>query len=104
MLYEQPCYRIRARKRKLRKQALFARVADRLRDLPANKNRPVVLSYGSWGAKTSGLRFKGLPPTIGVNLMRYLARFFPVVITPEHYTSSSCLDCDGKVTRCRKTE
>lgn len=54
--------------------------------------------------RTSDLRFKGTPPTIGVGFMRYLARFFPVVVTPEHFTSSICLTCDEKVVRCRHAE
>lgn len=101
--YEQPIFRTRSRKRKLRKQSLYATVVNRLRNLP-DKTGPVVLSYGSWGARTSGLRFKGTPPTIGVGFMHYLSRFFPVVVTPEHYTSSICLACDDKVVRCRHAE
>ena len=101
--YEQPIFRTRSRKRALRKQSLFSKVVNRLRDLP-DRTHPVVLAYGSWGARTSGLRFRGTPPTIGVGFMNYLARFFPVVITPEHFTSSICLECDGRVSRCQHAE
>ena len=38
---------------------------------------------------------KHLPPTMGVGMMRLLAKHFPVVITPEAYTSKTCFQCDG---------
>ena len=58
-------------------------------------NRPLVLAYGSWGLSANKTSFKGLPPCIGKGLMKTLAKYFPVVITPEHYTSKTCYKCDG---------
>ena len=38
---------------------------------------------------------KRIPPTIGVGIMRFLSKHFPVMITPEAYTSKTCFFCDG---------
>jgi hypothetical protein len=58
--------------------------------------RTLVLAYGSWGA-TDGASCikKGNPPTIGVGLMRKLAKRFVVSLTPEHFTSKTCCKCLG---------
>ena len=53
--------------------------------------RQLVLAYGSWGASdTASCVKRGNPPTIGVGLMRKLAKRFVVALTPEHHTSSIC--------------
>ena len=36
---------------------------------------------------------RGNPPTIGVGLMRKLAKRFVVSLTPEHHTSKTCCRC-----------
>tara|TARA_B110000046_G_scaffold145418_1_gene152577 strand:- start:236 stop:994 length:759 start_codon:yes stop_codon:yes gene_type:complete len=63
-----------------------------------NDGRPLVLAYGSWGliaGQAGNVVNKGIPPCIGVGLMRKLSRRFPVVVTPEHYTSKTCSRCLG---------
>ena len=56
--------------------------------------RQLVLAYGSWGASdTASCVKRGNPPTIGVGLMRKLAKRFVVALTPEHHTSSICCKC-----------
>lgn len=70
-------------------------------------NRPdrlMVLAYGSWGMKTGKMPMRGLPPTIGVGLLRKLARRFVVCVTPERNTSQTCSSCGGKAFGCQETE
>ena len=38
---------------------------------------------------------KGNPPAIGVGLMKKLAHHFVIALTPEHYTSKTCVKCRG---------
>eukprot|EP00967_Tisochrysis_lutea_P116928 scaffold188687_cov24-Tisochrysis_lutea.AAC.1 len=47
---------------------------------------------------------RGLPPTIGVGLLRKLARRFVVCVTPERNTSQTCSSCGGKALECEETE
>ncbi len=58
--------------------------------------RRLVLAYGSWGlvaGRARGVGNKGLPPCIGVGLMRKLAKRFVVSPTPEQFTSKTCCRC-----------
>jgi hypothetical protein len=58
--------------------------------------RALVLAYGAWGATDGASCIKrGNPPTIGVGLMRKLAKRFVVALTPEHHTSKTCCKCLG---------
>ena len=102
--YEQGVYRKHKWKRHLRLQKAYSGIANNLKMVSCHPHKPIVLAYGSWGMSTTGLPFKGLPPTIGIGMIRYLARFFPVVITPEYYTSTICPCCDSNVTRCTHIE
>ena len=55
--------------------------------------KQLVIAYGSWGSvagRPGAAVNKHLPPTMGVGMMRLLAKHFPVVITPEAYTSKMC--------------
>ena len=86
-------HRQRRRKTAIRKQKADLSVIKRLSEFQTDE-RPLVLAYGSWGLSAGKTRFKGIPPCIGVTLMRTIAKHFPVVITPEHYTSKICYKCD----------
>ena len=58
--------------------------------------RTLVLAYGSWGlvaGKAGNAANKGLPPSIGVGLMRKLGKRFLVSPTPEQFTSKTCCKC-----------
>lgn len=58
--------------------------------------RKLVLAYGSWGlvaGRSTSPANKGLPPCIGVGLMRKLGKRFLVSPTPEQYTSKTCCKC-----------
>ena len=60
--------------------------------------KQLVIAYGSWGmvaGRPGAAVNKHLPPTMGVGMMWLLAKHFPVVITPEAYTSKTCFQCDG---------
>jgi hypothetical protein len=74
-------------------QALY----NRLRALRASDDsRRIVLAYGSWGmvaGRAGNACNKGLPPTLGVGLMRKLARHFVVALTPEQYSTKTCCVC-----------
>ena len=89
--YGQLDHRCRRWKRAVKTQKSEQKLYDRLASLKTDE-RPLVLAYGSWGL-TSGKGFKGLPPCIGVGLIRKLAKQFVVVPTPEHYTSKTCVRC-----------
>ena len=61
--------------------------------------RTLVLAYGSWGlvAGKPGMACnKGIPSTIGVGMMKKLAKRFMVTLTPEAYTSKTCCRCLGE--------
>ena len=61
--------------------------------------RTLVLAYGSWGLVAGRPEMacnKGIPPCIGVGLMRKLAKRFVVAITPEAWTSKTCCKCLGE--------
>ena len=104
VFYEKPVYRQRRWKRKLRLTRVYANVVNNLKKLQRDSTRRMVLAYGSWGMASSGFSPRGLPPTIGIGMIRYLAKYFPVVITPEHYTSKTCPCCDHEVGRCTHAE
>jgi hypothetical protein len=67
-----------------------------------NPEKLMVIAYGSWGMKAGRMRLKGLPPTIGVGLLRKLARRFVVCVTPERNTSTTCSICGGDAVSCEK--
>tara|TARA_B110000046_G_scaffold126858_1_gene133225 strand:+ start:987 stop:2714 length:1728 start_codon:yes stop_codon:yes gene_type:complete len=59
-------------------------------------SRTLVLAYGSWGliaGRAGNAANKGLPPSIGVGLMRKLGKRFLVSPTPEQFTSKTCCRC-----------
>lgn len=87
-------HRRRRRKRAIKTQQSEEKLVKRLQGLQTDIKRPLVLAYGSWGATTSK-GFKGLPPCVGVGLVRRLAHRFVVAVTPEHYTSKTCARCLG---------
>jgi len=59
-------------------------------------SRTLVLAYDSWGlvaGRPRNASNKGLPPSIGVGLMRKLGKRFLVSPTPEQFTSKTCCRC-----------
>ena len=57
-----------------------------------------MLAYGAWGraaGRPNAPGNKGHPPAPGAGLMYRLARDFVVALTPEHYTSKTCVRCGG---------
>ena len=59
-------------------------------------SRTLILAYGSWGliaGRARSVANKGLPPSIGVGLMRKLGKRFLVSPTPEQFTSKTCCRC-----------
>ena len=85
-------HRQRRWKRGIKKQFADVSMVRKLLEFKTD-DRPLVLAYGSWGLSAGKTNFKGLPPCIGVGLMKTLAKHFAVVITPEHYTSKTCFKC-----------
>jgi len=78
------------------KQKSLQALVNRLAKVERAHGKQLVLSYGAWGmqAGVAGSPVnKGLPPAIGVGLLRHLARFFVVVVVPEHFTSKTCYHC-----------
>ena len=97
--YEDLEHRKRRRKSALKAQQSEARLFNRLRGMhdPSDK-RTLVLAYGAWGlvaGRPGGAANKGNPPAIGAGLMKKLAKHFVVALTPEHYTSKTCVKCGG---------
>ena len=75
-------------------QRLYDRLAGMKRK---SDDRTLLLAYGSWGlvaGRPNMVGNKGLPPTIGVGLMRKLALHFVVALTPESWTSKTCCVCE----------
>ena len=98
--YDDLVHRNRRRKSKIKAQQSEARLFNRIRGMHDYdyESRTLVLAYGAWGlvAGRPGMACnKGNPPAIGVGLMNKLARHFVVALTPEHYTSKTCVKCMG---------
>ena len=89
--YGQIDHRRRRWMRKVKMQQSETKLYKKLDSLRTD-DRPLLLAYGSWGLTTSK-RFNGLPPCIGVGLLRKISKRFLVVPTPEHYTSKTCAVC-----------
>ena len=90
-------FRTRRWKRYMNTQRSEAKLYNRLKAIKKD-DRPLVLAYGSWGmiaGRPGAACNKGNPPTIGVGLMRKLAKHFVVSLTPEAYTSKTCCHCLG---------
>jgi hypothetical protein len=90
-------HRQRRWKTYIKTQKSEQRLYERLQGIhKEGDKRTLVLAYGSWGT-TDGASCikKGNPPTIGVGLMRKLAKRFVVSLTPEHHTSKTCCKCLG---------
>lgn len=85
-------HRHRRRKTSIKRQKSESKLVKKIASLRADPRKPIVLAYGSWGLTTSR-PFKGVPPSKGIGMMRHLAKHFPVVPTPEHYTSKLCPAC-----------
>ena len=98
--YADPAFRERRRKTKIKAQQSEARLVERIKGMhAADDPRRLVLAYGAWGLVAGRPNMpgnKGHPPAIGVGLMKRLARDFVVALTPEHYTSKTCVKCGGK--------
>ena len=95
--YAEHDHRHRRWKTYIKAQQSEQRLYDRLRGIhKEGDKRSLVLAYGAWGATDGASCVKrGNPPTIGVGLMRKLAKRFVVSLTPEHYTSKTCCKCLG---------
>ena len=95
--YAPMAFRHRRWKKYIKTQQSEERLFARLRAIhKKGDERTLVLAYGAWGATTGTLPAgvkKGNPPTIGVGLMRKLAKRFVVSLTPEHHTSKTCCKC-----------
>jgi hypothetical protein len=93
-----------AHRRRRWKRAIKTQLSDeglykRLQGMQNERERPMVLAYGSWGTiagRAGAACNKGSPSCIGVGLMRKLAKRFVVAITPEQYTSKTCCRCMGQ--------
>ena len=75
------------------KQRCMQRLIGHLHDLRCD-DRQVVLAHGSWGmiaGQPGNVSNEGIPPTMYVGMLRFLARHFPVFITPEGVTSKTLL-------------
>ena len=99
-------FRRRRWKKVIKEQASEEKLYKRL-DALKKDSRPLVLAYGSWGliAGRSGAACnKGLPPCIGVGLMKKLSTRFLVSPTPEAYTSKTCGRCLGPCGPCTQLE
>ena len=90
-------HRRRRWKTYIKSQQSEARLYRRLESMHLKGDkRTLVLAYGSWGAIDGASCIKrGNPPTIGVGLMRKLAKRFVVSLTPEQFTSKTCCKCLG---------
>ena len=97
--YDDLEHRKRRRKSALKAQQSEARLFNRLRGMhDPSDERTLVLAYGAWGlvaGRPGGVANKGNPPAIGAGLMKKLAKHFVVALTPEHYTSKTCVKCGG---------
>ena len=96
--YSQLRLRARRWKTSIRAQASEEKVYQQLRDIERRDSRPMVLAYGAWGliaGRPGAACNRGLPPCIGVGLMKKLSRHFVVAPTPEHHTSKTCARCLG---------
>ena len=98
--YADAAFRERRRKANLKAQQSEARLVERIAGMhdAARDPRRLVLAYGAWGlvaGRPGAACNKGLPPAIGVGLMKRLARDFVVALTPEHHTSKTCVACGG---------
>lgn len=100
MFYRDLQFRRRRWKTAIKEQKSEQRLFERLGEMHKRTDpRTMVLAYGAWGATTNSVPGKvkrGNPPTIGVGIMRKLAKRFVVSLTPEFYTSQSCCRCLGK--------
>ena len=97
--YADLAFRERRRKSKIKAQQSEARLVKRIRGMhAADDPRQLVLAYGAWGRVAGRANVpgnKGHPPAPGAGLMYRLARDFVVALTPEHYTSKTCVRCGG---------
>ena len=97
--YADVAFRERRRKSKIKAQQSEARLVKRIRGMhAADDPRQLVLAYGAWGRVAGRPNVpgnRGHPPAIGAGLMYRLARDFVVALTPEHYTSKTCVRCSG---------
>ena len=95
--YEQLEHRRRRWKGYIKAQQSEERLCSRLRAMHSkDDSRTLIIAYGSWGlvAGHPGAPCnRGNPPTIGVGMMRRLARRFVIVPTPEQFTSKTCCKC-----------
>lgn len=85
----------------------FTHFVRRLQSLHHDKNRPLVLAYGSWSnvaGRPGSVGNKGRPPCIGKKLRQDLSAHFCVVIVPEAYTSQTCHVCQGPCGPCAEID
>ena len=99
LFYAWPDHRQRRRRTRIKAQKSEARFVQRVRAMhAADDPRHLVLAYGSWGLVAGRPNVpgnQGLPPTLGAGLLHKLAREFVVALTPEQYTSKTCVKCGG---------
>lgn len=95
--YAELGHRRRRWKSYLKSQQSEEKLYQKLRAIhKKSDSRTLVLAYGSWGLVAGRPRSagnKGLPPCIGVGLMRKLGKRFLVSPTPEQFTSKTCCRC-----------
>lgn len=95
--YAQMDHRHRRWKSHLKSQQSEEKLYQKLRTIHKKDDpRTLVLAYGSWGliaGRAGKTANRGLPPCIGVGLMRKLGKRFLVSPTPEQFTSKTCCKC-----------
>jgi hypothetical protein len=95
--YAEQGHRRRRWKSYLKSQQSEEKLYQKLRAIhKKSDSRTLVLAYGSWGlvaGRPRNVTNKGLPPSIGVGLMRKLGKRFLVSPTPEQFTSKTCCRC-----------
>lgn len=95
--YAELTHRRRRWKSHLKSQQSEEKLYQKLKAIhKKSDSRTLVLAYGSWGlvaGRPRSVANKGLPPCIGVGLMRKLGKRFLVSPTPEQYTSKTCCKC-----------
>ena len=94
--YQQDFYRTTRLDVHVRRQRSESRMVNELKKtFCEGDDRMPLLAYGAWGlsAGNPSCVNRGNPPCMGRGMLRKLAKEFPIVITPEAYTSKTCSVC-----------
>lgn len=105
--YSDPWHRKRFWERHIRSQRSLTDFVRRLHTLQREKDVPLALAYGSWGAVAGHPDApcnKGIPPCLGRGLRQKLSKHFLVICTPEQYTSKTCSLCGSTCGPCEEVD